>query len=335
MHAVLIRVMALAAVVTAHGVALAQGETALQQRAVATFGKLPAVAESTDNPVTEDKVRLGRMLYYDPRLSASDKLSCNSCHLLDKYGVDNEPTSPGHKGERGDRNSPTVYNAAFHFVQFWDGRAPTVEEQAKGPILNPVEMGMSADVDVIKKLQAIPGYAPLFKAAFPGADQPITYDSVARAIGAFERRLVTPSPFDEYLAGNANALTTQQKEGLAKFMDSGCIICHAGPLLGGSMYQKLGLVKPYPTKDPGRAKATGNAADTGFFKVPSLRNVAETHPYLHDGSKATLPEVVRLMAEYQLGRTLSDQDVDLIVAFLGSLTGKIDLAYIKKPELPR
>jgi cytochrome c peroxidase len=317
------------------GAAQAQADADLQARAKAIFGTLPPVAESKDNPITDAKVQLGRILYFDPRLSASDTISCNSCHMLDKYGVDNEPTSPGHKGERGERNSPTVYNAAFHFVQFWDGRAATIEEQAKGPILNPVEMGMPADVDVIAKLRAIPGYAPLFKAAFPGQPQPITYDNIALSIGAFERKLVTPSPFDRYLAGDAKALTATQQQGLAKFIDTGCIICHTGPLLGGSMYQKLGLVKPYPTKDTGRAQATKNPADAGMFKVPSLRNVEKTHPYFHDGSLKTLPEAVRQMAEYQLGKNLSDDDVKLIVAFLGSLTGTIDAQYTAKPELPK
>ena len=317
------------------GVATAQVPADLQQRAQAVFGTLPPVAESKDNPITDAKVTLGRALYYDPRLSASNTISCNSCHQLDKYGVDGEPTSPGHKGERGERNSPTTYNAAFHFVQFWDGRAPTIEEQAKGPILNPVEMGMPADVDVITKLRAIPGYAPLFKAAFPNQPEPISYNNIALAIGAFERKLVTPAPFDRYLAGEANALTEQQQQGLAKFMDTGCIICHTGPLVGGSMYQKLGLAKPYPSKDIGRAKVTKSPADQQIFKVPSLRNIAETGPYFHDGSLKTLPEVVKVMGEYQLGRQLSDQDVTLIVAFLGSLTGKIDTAYIAKPALPQ
>ena len=321
--------------VLAAGVATAQVPADLQQRAQAVFGTLPPVAESKDNPITDAKVTLGRALYYDPRLSASNTISCNSCHQLDKYGVDGEPTSPGHKGERGDRNSPTTYNAAFHFVQFWDGRAPTVEEQAKGPILNPVEMGMPADADVIAKLRAIPGYAPLFKAAFPNQPEPISYNNIALAIGAFERKLVTPAPFDRYLAGEANALTEQQQQGLAKFMDTGCIICHTGPLVGGSMYQKLGLAKPYPSKDIGRAKVTKSPADQQIFKVPSLRNIAETGPYFHDGSLKTLPEVVKVMGEYQLGRQLSDQDVKLIVAFLGSLTGKIDTAYIAKPTLPQ
>lgn len=315
--------------------AAAQVPADLQQRAQAVFGTLPAVAESKDNPITEAKITLGRTLYFDPRLSASNTISCNSCHQLDRFGVDGEPTSPGHKGERGERNSPTVYNAAFHFVQFWDGRAATIEEQAKGPILNPVEMGMSGDVAVIDKLRAIPGYRPLFAAAFPNQPEPITYDNIALAIGAFERKLVTPAPFDRYLAGDTSALTDQQQLGLAKFMDSGCIICHTGPLLGGSMYQKLGLVKPYPSKDPGRAKVTNSPADQNIFKVPSLRNIAQTGPYFHDGSLKTLSETVKVMGEYQLGRQLSDQDVALIVAFLDSLTGTVDTAYTAAPKLPQ
>jgi cytochrome c peroxidase len=317
------------------GGAQAEGNADLQARAQALFGTPPAVAESPSNPITDAKVRLGRTLYYDPRLSASNTISCNSCHQLDRYGVDNEATSPGHAGTRGERNSPTVYNAAFHFAQFWDGRAATVEEQAKGPILNPVEMGMAADTDVVAKLRAIPGYAPLFTAAFPGVAEPITYDNIALAIGAFERRLTTPAPFDRYLAGDTNALTAQQQQGLAKFIDTGCIICHTGPLLGGAMYQKLGLVKPYQTADIGRAKATGNPADTGLFKVPSLRNVEQTHPYFHDGGVTSLPQAVATMAEYQLGKTLSSEDVTLIVAFLQSLTGTVDVAYIAKPPLPQ
>ncbi|MCX8071238.1 MAG: cytochrome-c peroxidase [Candidatus Binatia bacterium] len=319
------------------GASAAQAQSAgeLRQRALALFAPLPPVAESKDNPLTEEKVRLGRILYYDARLSVNDRISCNSCHQLDRFGVDNEKTSPGHDGRRGDRNSPTVYNAAFQIAQFWDGRAPNVEEQAKGPILNPVEMGMPSEEAVVRKLTSIPGYLPLFRAAFPGQDQPITYDNIARAIGAFERKLVTPSRFDDFLAGNDNALNEKERKGLAKFMDTGCITCHNGALVGGTMFQKLGLVKLYPTQDPGRAKVTGNELERGFFKVPSLRNVTKTAPYLHDGSVATLPEMVRIMAEYQLGRTLSDQDVDEIIAFLDSLTGRIDQAYIAQPQLPQ
>jgi cytochrome c peroxidase len=326
-------VLGTAAVLFASGVAHADA-AALRARAKALLGTPPPIAESTTNAVTDAKVGLGRMLYFDKRLSVDNDLSCNSCHHLDKFGVDNEKTSAGHKGQRGDRNSPTVYNAAFHFVQFWDGRAADVEAQAKGPILNPVEMAMPAEPEVVARLQAVEGYRKAFAAAFPGEKDPITYDNLARAIGAFERKLVTPSPFDDFLAGDDKALTTEQQEGLTVFLDTGCTVCHSGAVIGGQMYQKLGLVKPYPTEDPGRAKISGNEAERGFFKVPSLRNIAKTAPYFHDGSVATLEQASRLMAEHQLGRTLTDADVTKLVAFLGSLTGTIDPDYTREPKLP-
>jgi cytochrome c peroxidase len=314
---------------------VAHADTAvLRERAKALLGTPAPAAESPANPVTDAKVNLGRMLYFDQRLSIDNDVSCNSCHQLDKHGVDNEKTSKGHKAQRGDRNSPTVYNAAFHFAQFWDGRAADVEEQAKGPILNPVEMAMPSEPEVINRLEAIEGYREAFAAAFPGEKRPITYDNLARAIGAFERKLVTPSPFDEFLAGKDQALAKEQQEGLTIFLDTGCTVCHSGTVLGGQMYQKLGLVKPYPTDDPGRAKITGNDAERGFFKVPSLRNVEKTAPYFHDGSIATLDQAARIMAEHQLGRTLSDADVTKVVAFLESLTGKIDSEYTREPKLP-
>jgi cytochrome c peroxidase len=326
-------VLGAAAALFTPGVAHADA-AALRARALALLGTPPPIAESATNAITQAKVDLGRMLYFDKRLSVDNDLSCNSCHHLDKFGVDNEKTSAGHKGQRGDRNSPTVYNAAFHFAQFWDGRAADVEAQAKGPILNPVEMAMPAEPEVVARLQAVEGYRKAFAAAFPGETDPITYDNLARAIGAFERKLVTPSPFDDFLAGNDKALTTEQQEGLAVFLDTGCTVCHSGAVIGGQMYQKLGLVKPYPTQDPGRAKISGNEAERGFFKVPSLRNSAKTAPYFHDGSVATLEQASRLMAEYQLGRTLTDADVTKLVAFLGSLTGAIDPDYTREPKLP-
>ena len=279
------------------------------------------------------KVDLGRQLYYDTRLSINGKLSCNSCHALAGFGVDNEPTSPGHEGKRGDRNSPTVYHAFMHVAQFWDGREPDVEAQAKGPVTNPVEMGMPDPAYVEKVLKSIPGYEKGFAAAF-GGDNPVTYDNMGSAIGAFERHLVTPGRFDAYLGGDLDALTDAELEGLDTFVSTGCVSCHMGPLLGGSTYQKLGLVEPYDTEDIGRAKFTGEDSDKYFFKVPSLRNIAETGPYLHDGSIATLDEMVKLMAKHQLGKELSDKETASIVTFLGALTGEIDKGYIAKPELP-
>jgi cytochrome c peroxidase len=311
-----------------------QGPTALRERAKAIFGTLPDEAASATNPITDAKIALGRRLYYDPRLSKNQDISCNSCHDLAHGGVDAGPTSVGHRGQRGDRNAPTVYNAALQISQFWDGRAADVEAQAKGPILNPAEMAMPSDVGALAVLRSIPGYAPLFQAAFPGESDPISYDNLARAIGAFERRLITPSPFDAFLEGRDSALSAQEQAGLATFLDVGCTSCHNGATVGGRLYQKLGLVNPYPTQDPGRAKLTGDPADQGVFKVPSLRNVAKTAPYFHDGSIATLAEVVPVMARHQLGRELDAEQVQAIVAFLGSLSGAPDPSYIAKPELP-
>jgi len=322
--------IALGAALPAH----AASREDVQARAKAVLGVLPAEATSPDNPITPQKIALGRMLYYDNRLSIDGKVSCNSCHLLGAYGVDNEPTSPGHEGKRGARNSPTVYNAAFQFAEFWDGRAKDVEEQAKGPVLNPVEMGMPDPNYVVKILKGIPGYAPLFRAAFPGEPDPITYDNAARAIGAFERRLVTPSRFDAFLSGQSDALTDAEVAGLSTFLETGCPTCHMTATVGGKMFQKIGLVHPYPTEDLGRYAVTKNEADKYFFKVPSLRNVAKTAPYFHDGSVKTLPEAVRKMAWHQLGKDLSDADVQSIVVFLGSLTGNVDQTYIAIPTLP-
>lgn len=306
----------------------------LQSRAAALFRPLPAEMTSEQRPITEAKVSLGRMLYFDTRLSKNQELSCNSCHDLTRYGVDSEPTSPGHKAQRGGRNSPTTYNAALHIAQFWDGRAADVEEQAKGPVLNPIEMAMPDASAVVKVLKSIPGYAPAFAAAFPGEADPITYDNAAAAIGAFERRLLTPSPFDRFLAGDATALTTEQRTGLATFMDVGCTTCHNGVGIGGGMYQKLGLVKPFETADTGREEVTGSPADKFMFKVPSLRNITETAPYFHDGKVVTLDQAIRLMGEHQLGRSLTDAQVGEIRSFLGSLKGEIPAQYVAMPELP-
>lgn len=310
------------------------GVDPLREQAKSFFAKLPAEASSDANPVTAKKVALGRMLYYDERLSRNHDVSCNSCHPLDRFGADGEPTSSGHRGARGERNSPTVYNAAFHIAQFWDGRAADVEEQARGPIQNPVEMALPSGEAAEKVVRSIPGYEPLFRAAFPEDPDPVRFDNAVRAIGAFERRLVTPSRFDDFLAGDDSALTPEERRGLATFMDSGCTACHSGPVLGGQMYQKLGLVQPYETKDPGRQAVTGNQSDLHVFKVPSLRNVAETGPYFHDGQVPTLDEAVRLMARHQVGRELSEEDVEAIVVFLGSLTGRVDAELIARPALP-
>jgi cytochrome c peroxidase len=250
--------------------------------------------------------------------------------------VDGEPTSDGHKGQIGDRNSPSVYNAAGHFVQFWDGRAADVEEQAKAPVLNPVEMAMLSEEHVLKVLKSIPGYVEAFKAAFPEVKDPVTYDNMAMAIGAFERKLVTPSRWDKFLAGDGTALTDVEKAGLSEFLDASCQTCHMGPYLGGSLFQKLGVVKPWPdASDTGRHSVTGNDADKMMFKVPSLLNIAKTGPYFHDGKVASLADAVTKMAEYELGLDLTQAQVDSMVAWLDALTGEIPAGYIEEPELPK
>lgn len=302
---------------------------------LAAFAPLPKEFDSDKNPITDAKVTLGRMLFYDARLSKNHDVSCNSCHDLDKYGVDGRPVSLGHKQQPGARNAPTVYNAAGQFVQFWDGRADNVEEQAKGPMLNPVEMAAPGEKFVVRTLESMPGYAKAFKLAFPDDKQPVSFDNFAKAVGAFERKLVTPAPWDRFLAGDDKALTDAQKAGFNTFIATGCQMCHTGVLVGGSMFQKLGLVKPWPNqKDQGRYEVTKKDADRMMFKVPSLRDVAQTGPWFSDASATTLEQAVRMMAEHQLGKTLSDAQATSIVTWLGALTGQIPTDYVKQPELP-
>ncbi len=302
----------------------------LREKAKSLFGTLPDVMESPKHKLTPEKISLGHILYFDPRLSRGQEISCNTCHELSAYGVDLRPEaiadgkSFGHRRQLGERNSPTTYNAALQFVQFWDGRASDVEEQAKGPITNPVEMTMADEASVVQLVRSIPGYEPLFKAAFPDEAEPITFDNLAKAIGAYERTLVTKDRFDKFQKGDDNALTSEELAGLNTFINTGCIACHSGPGIGGGMYQKMGLVKPYPLQDTGREKITGNPADKYFFKVPSLRNVEKTGPYFHDGSIKTLPEAVKIMAEHQTpSGAISDDKVTQIVTFLKSLTGEL------------
>lgn len=318
------------------GCSQAPPSAAVDPAKLKTFSPLPVSMTPKGGEITPEQVALGRMLYYDPRLSKNQKLSCNSCHDLSKYGVDNQPTSEGHKGQHGDRNSPSVYNAAGHFVQFWDGRARDVEEQAKGPVLNPVEMAMGSDKEVIALLKSIPEYPAAFKKAFPNDKEPLTYDNFGKAIGAFERGLVTPSRWDKFLAGDQTALTEAEKAGFNTFSAAGCATCHAGAYLGGNMFQKLGVAKPWTdTSDPGRAKVTKSEADQLMFKVPGLRNIDKTGPYLHNGKTATLPEVIAVMGEYQLGKPLTPSEIASIETFLKALTGDIPAEYIRQPELPK
>jgi cytochrome c peroxidase len=301
----------------------------------ASFAALPVDAATADRPVSPERVELGRLLFFEPRLSKNHDVSCNTCHGLDKYGVDGTPTSTGHKAQKGGRNAPTVYNAALHVAQFWDGRAADVEAQAKGPVLNPIEMAAPSEEHVVGVLKSIPDYGAKFSAAFPGDADPITYDHMGTAIGAFERTLVTPSRFDTWLAGDETALTDAEKAGLATFVQSGCTACHSGALVGGKDYRKIGLIEADPTADTGRQQVTSDPNDAMVFKVPSLRNVAMTGPYFHDGGVADLPAAVRLMGKHQLGKQLTDDEVTGIVSFLGALTGPLPAAdRIAPPALP-
>ncbi|MGC2830615.1 MAG: cytochrome c peroxidase [Candidatus Acidiferrum sp.] len=312
------------------------GDVQVNAEALQMFAPLPAVMSSPENPATEEKVTLGRILYYDPRMSLNQKISCNTCHPLDAYGAESTRVSTGFKNQKGNRNAPTVYNAAGHFVQFWDGRAPTVEEQAKGPITNPVEMAMPSNAAAVQVIKSMPDYVALFQTAFPNDKDPITYNNMALAIGAFERGLVTPSRWDAFIEGDQSALTNAEKLGFNTFAATGCQWCHYGPYIGGAVYQKLGVVKPWPNQtDQGRYQLTKEETDKMVFKVPSLRNIKKTGPYFHDGSVPTLDQAIRNMAVHQRGVTLTDAQVKSIETWMDSLTGQIPLSYIKPPELPK
>ena len=299
---------------------------------LAMFGPLPAAMESPANPLTDAAIELGRKLYFETRLSMGNDISCNSCHHLDAYGADTGAVSIGHQGKKGGRNSPTVYNAAGHIAQFWDGRAADIEAQALGPILNPVEMAMPAAPQVIARIRADTEYRRLFAAAFPDDRNPITYENLGRAIGAFERRLVTPSRWDHVFHGVDTALTNAEKAGFNTFATTGCPTCHMGVYVGGSMFQKAGLVTPWPdTTDVGREAVTHQPADRFFFKVPSLRNIAHTAPYFHNGAVRSLDTAVVWMAQHQLGKTLTPEQVTSIVTWLRALSGEIPADYIAAP----
>ena len=300
----------------------------------ALFEPLPAEVPFEGLQSSEELVVLGRTLFYDPRLSANQQVSCNTCHLLDRYGVDNLPVSIGHDGKPGSRNAQSVYNSALHVSQFWDGRSPNVEEQSKVPITDANEMGMLESGAVEQILRTIPGYGKLFSDAFPNEPMPITFDNMAVAIGAFERQLLTPSRFDAFLRNDYSQLTEQEQRGLATFVNIGCSNCHQGVPVGGLLYKRLGEVEPYQTADQGRFDVTGQDSDRYVFKVPSLRNVAYTGPYLHDGSIQSLEEMVVLMAKHQLGKNVTSEQVTDIVTFLYALAGEIPAEMIAVPELP-
>ncbi|MDE2463053.1 MAG: cytochrome-c peroxidase [Alphaproteobacteria bacterium] len=303
-------------------------QTDLTTKARQLFKPIPSTPPSLPgNQATPAKVLLGKMLFFDPRLSASHAISCNSCHNIGLGGADAESTSIGHRWQRGGRNAPTVLNAVFNKTEFWDGRAKDLEQQAGGPIVNPVEMGSPAP-HVAEQLKGIPGYLKYFSKAFPGEANPITLTNVEKAIAVFEATLITPkAPFDQFLEGNSNALSANQKEGLALFIDKGCSSCHNGINVGGGMYAPFGVVeKPagelLPANDKGRFMVTKTPSDEYVFKVPTLRNIALTAPYFHTGQVWDLREAVAIMGTSQIGAQLTKDEISKITSFLESLTGE-------------
>ena len=297
---------------------------------------LPEVAPApTNNPTTPEKVELGRMLYMDPRFSSTGTVSCNSCHNVMLGGEDNRAVSMGVHGQTGGRSAPTVWNSGFSSSQFWDGRAATLEVQAKGPVVNPIEMGMSELEEAMNRVRDIPGYQPYFEKAF-GGDDPMTVENAARAVAAFERTLVTPnSPYDRYVKGGKKAMSEQQVRGMNTFAEIGCAACHSGPAFNGpAMEPGTGFFMKFPTftdnddvgkynfmDDMGRFEVTGKESDKHLWKVPTLRNIEITAPYFHNGSVKTLDEAVRVMAKTQLNITLDDKQLADIREFLIGLTG--------------
>lgn len=322
-------------------------DSTLRDRANQLFKPIPETVETkiSDNTITAEKIELGRYLFFEPRLSKSGFLSCNSCHNVGLGGDDNQPKSIGHDWQRGGRNAPTVFNAVYNVAQFWDGRAEDLKAQAKGPVQASVEMNNTPEA-VELTLRSMPEYVAMFNKAFPEsvdkdgkAADSVTFDNMARAIEAFEATLITPnSAFDLFLKGDDSAMTEQQKKGLALFMDKGCTACHSGINLGGQAYFPFGLVeKPdsniLPTEDKGRFEVTQTATDDYVFRAAPLRNIALGAPYFHSGQVWDLREAVSIMATSQLGSELTEKEVDDVTVFLESLTG--EQPQIVHPILPR
>ena len=311
----------------------------LLKQAQALFKPIPEKApDPAGNPVTPEKIALGKMLYFDGRLSSSGVISCNSCHNLGMGGIDGVPTSIGHGFQKGPRNAPTVYNAVFNIAQFWDGRAEDLKAQAKGPVQAAVEMNNKPEA-VETVLNSMPGYVAAFKGAFPGEAKPVSFDNMAKAIEAFETTLITPgAPFDKFLQGDDRALSADQQAGLKLFIDKGCSACHAGVNLGGQAYFPFGVIhKPAddvrPIGDMGRFKVTQAKTDEYVFRAAPLRNVAVTAPYFHSGKVWKLQDAVTIMGDAQLGATLTPAEAEKIHLFLHALTAPIpQVAYPQLPE---
>ncbi|KIH77635.1 cytochrome c peroxidase [Geoalkalibacter ferrihydriticus] len=300
----------------------------LMRRAKAQFQPIPDTPPVLEgNPATPERVELGRMLYFDPRLSKSQLISCQTCHNVGLAGADLQEVSTGHGWQKGPRNSPTTFNAVFNVAQFWDGRAQDLAEQAKGPVQASVEMNNTPE-RVMETLGSMPGYVDAFKAAFPDDKESLSFDNMAKAIEVFEATLITPNaPFDQFLKGDANALSAVEKDGLRAFMGKGCASCHNGVNMGGLGYFPFGVVERpgvdiLPEEDLGRYQVTNTAADKYVFRSPPLRNVAITQPYFHSGRVWSLRDAVAIMGSAQLGIQLSPEEADQITTFLATLTGE-------------
>jgi cytochrome c peroxidase len=322
------------------GPSLADDGKDLVNQAKNIFGPLPQVVSSDKNPITPEKVKLGKILLYETRISVDGTISCVRCHPIGLYATDGLKKSIGNNCKVNPRNAPTLFNAAGQISGHWIGNRADVEDQARQSVIGPVSFGMPSYEAVERKLKEIRGYMDLFKKAFPKDNEPITVDNLAKAVGAFERTLVTPSPFDSFLKGSKATLKDQERRGLKTFMETGCVTCHSGQYVGGQMYQKFGVIEPYwkHTKseeiDEGRYVVTKNESDKYVFKVPVLRNIAQTAPYFHDGSVDKVRDAVWMMGKIQLGRDLTQPQIEDIVIFLKSLTGKIPEDALKVPLLP-
>jgi cytochrome c peroxidase len=319
---------------------VAADNVALLKQAQEIFRPLPKDVTAPATDAMKDQIALGRLLFFDPRITVDGNMSCATCHQPALYGTDGRPTSIGVKQRPHPRNAPTILNSGMNIIVHWRGDRESLEDQVIKALGSPITNGQPDIGAALDRLKRIPGYAPLFKAAFPGDAAPLNVENVASAISAYERTLATPAPFDAYLAGNVDALSPSARTGLETFIKTGCSACHSGVGIGGSMYQKFGMVEDYwaatgsRTVDKGRADVTNDPADLYVFRVPSLRNVAMTAPYFHDGSVATLPEAVSVMARVQLGLKPSEQEVDDIVSFLKSLTGELPPEFATVPILP-
>jgi len=312
----------------------------LIKKAKEVLGPLPASMPSEQNPITPEKVKLGKILFYESRISIDGTVSCAKCHPVSLYAVDGLRKAIGNNCKENPRNSPTIFNAASQISAHWIGNRTSVEDQARQSVTGPPAFGMPSNESAEKILRNMKEYVSLFKAAFPGEKDPVTIDNFAKAVGAFERTLMTPAPFDAFVKGDAKALTEKQKRGLKTFFETGCMACHFSPYVGGQMYQTFGVFEPYgnytksATIDEGRYAVTKNQADKYVFKVPVLRNVAMTPPYFHDGSVDRLEEAVRIMGKIQLLKDLSKEEVADITVFFDSLTGQIPDDVMRVPLLP-